>query len=150
MTFHLRHLLLFLPAVLLPLAGCAHLFGGERTPPPDISGLGKVHLYYMLPESEAGDVRFHVLRSESRSGPFERLTDEPVAPPEDPPPGEPVRIWTDYGLPLGADYYYYLQRVGPDGEVRKATATGRSRVTVPLVDADVPALEERGERERKL
>ncbi len=145
---------LFLPllsAALLLLAGCAHLFRAAPDPAPDITGLGKVHIYYHVPAgTEPGAKTFHVFRSEDHAGPFQRVTREPVRLPEDAAPGQPARLWTDYGLRLGEDYYYYLQELRDDGTARKATGTGRSRVTIPLQDADVPALIERRELAGKL
>lgn len=129
------------------LPACARVFGGaEQSSPAELSGLGKVHLYYVPTETDPEGLRFHVFRGESIAGPFERVTPEPVMLPADTTAGEPARVWTDYGLPLGSHSYYYLQELRPDGTVRKATAVGRSHVNIPLQRADAAFLEERGER----
>ena len=64
--------------------------------------------------SEVDNFGFDIFRSESRDGPFERMTDDPL-------PGagttdEPQSyVWEDFDIEKGKDYYYYIESISMAG-----------------------------------
>lgn len=135
----LRHLVALLPllAGALMMAGCA---GAGTRPGKDVdfSKLGKVHIRYVYTAEDAAAPphAFWVMRSASESGPFAPVHDGPIDARRNPAAGDQQLLLTDYGLPLGATYFYYLDRVTPEGKRLKAAPVVGVPVTLPLADGE--------------
>jgi hypothetical protein len=122
----------FLVAALLGLAtaGCALFASSAKAPNADA---GKILVRYQLASdsSAPAPTGYHVHRANSFHGPFERLTEKPIAPPRG-RPGETVTLFVDRDVRLGQTYYYYLESVDRRGVTSKASEVVAARAVLPL------------------
>ena len=76
--------------------------------------------------SELDNFGFHVYRSRSEEGPFERLTEESI-------PGAGTTDETnryeflDRSVEAGEEYFYFVESISVDGERKRLTPTRRFR-----------------------
>lgn len=125
------------PVFLVILAGCS-LIGGSRPAPPEDAA--KIPVRYQWSE---GDVRvgaqaFNVYRSATRSGPFQRLNEEPIQV-DNPEQDELILLYVDAGVDLGETYYYYIERLDSEGVTSKVTPVTPARAVLPLQREDYAA-----------
>jgi hypothetical protein len=115
------------------LAGCGLFTAGDRVP----ANTGKIVVRYRwtAADSEARPEAFHVHRSVTAAGPFERLNPEPIPAPRA-AEGEIVTLWVDRGIPLGQSRFYYLEAVGRDGVARKVAPVIEAQAVLPLQEED--------------
>jgi hypothetical protein len=124
-----------------PAAGGDARSGGSATgalPPPPVSGLGSRDADPASPEprpdantirwttaSEVDNYGFDVYRGDSASGPFQRLTAQPI-------PGAgtsdtPSRYeYVDDAIEPGREYYYYVESIGAGGDRSRFTPVRRA------------------------
>lgn len=104
--------------------------------------LGKINIYYEFTATDgtAPPAAFNVKRSDSPKGPFSQVNSGSIAAKTGAKAGDRQLLLSDEGLPMGRDYYYYIERVDPRGIASKATSVARASVTLPLLTpAKVPS-----------
>lgn len=72
--------------------------------------------------TEVGTVGFHLYRSTSETGPFERVTDELIASSQDPLTGGSYS-YVDEDVVSGQTYYYQLEEIDNSGQATRQPTT---------------------------
>lgn len=126
--------------VALTLCGCASRPAAKSR---EVAKLGKIIIQYRYEESDLKNppAFFDVLRSGYATGGFVRINGSPI--PADPKPtiGTIQELWTDKELPMGATYYYYIERIDGAGRHAKATSVAAAQVVLPMTGKPSPKRE---------
>jgi hypothetical protein len=124
-----------LAIILAPLlAACASRQGGTY----DTASLGKINIVYHYSSQDAKEppAGFNVYRASMLRGPFERVNADMIKAAPSPKAGLQQELVTDYGLPLGSELFYYVEKVSPAGVARKATNVAPAVVVLPMQPED--------------
>lgn len=134
-------LLLLLPLILVT-GSCATspVAGGA---PLDREQAGKIHIRYQYQAADLDPLPagFNVYRAEDSAGPFARINGKLIKAMRSPRPGETQLLMTDTGVLLGDRYYYYIEKVLPDGRAHKATSVAAAVANLPQFPGDGKRLE---------
>jgi hypothetical protein len=130
-----RQSLLFLAAT-IAMAGCA-AFPRTSSPETAKTPTGRIPIIYQWSDADRENppAGFFVRRADSAAGPFTRLNEKPILPGKQ---SGAVVIFTDSRLPADRTFFYYLEVVDANGQVRKATPVVSAQVVIPEVRQSAP------------
>ncbi|MCC5875132.1 MAG: hypothetical protein JJU11_02830 [Candidatus Sumerlaeia bacterium] len=114
------------------LAGCG-LKSSSITGESGAADRGKITIRYQYTEQDAATppAAFHVWRATQATGPFERITSQPIEALPRPIPQQSQVLWVDRTVPIDGEAWYYLEVVDQNGRTRKATAVSRAVALLP-------------------
>lgn len=117
----------------ISISACATQSSGPKTAETR-QPLGKIHLKYQYGQSDIENppIALNVYRAQVSAGPFQKINQRPVTPIPNARPGDVQLLITDAALPLGQDFYYYIEKIDRNGAAHKATSTARGTISIPM------------------